>query len=391
MKLLILLLSIFILTGCKDKVYEVENSIGFSITEKVSVYDDVYLNDILKLDDNNIIVLSDNYKIDTGELGSKEYELLYKIDNKNYLYKYSITVTDNEAPILFSGTNRTVVKGYDKDLCNLITYGDNYTGDLKCVINGDYDLNKVGTYKLVYSISDSSNNTKDINVTLNVVEKMNNSSNYNVTRIPFEDIYKEYKDSNNEIGLDISEWQGNVDFNKIKESGVSFVILRIGHQSKDGDPFMDGQYLNNIKKAKEAGLKVGVYLYTIAGTKKEAIDQANWVINKLDGEKLELGIAFDWENWQYWNYYKISFHEINEIANTFIDTVNKNGYTGYLYSSKFYLETIWQNKNNYPVWLAHYIDKTDYKGEYKIWQLCNNAVIDGINGFVDVDIMYVDK
>ena len=391
MKLLILLLSIFILTGCKDKVYEVENSIGFSITEKVSVYDDVYLNDILKLDDNNIIVLSDNYKIDTGELGSKEYELLYKIDNKNYLYKYSITVTDNEAPILFSGTNRTVVKGYDKDLCNLITYGDNYTGDLKCVINGDYDLNKVGTYKLVYSISDSSNNTKDINVTLNVVEKMNNSSNYNVTRIPFEDIYKEYKDSNNEIGLDISEWQGNVDFNKIKESGVSFVILRIGQQSKDGDPFMDGQYLNNIKKAKEAGLKVGVYLYTIAGTKKEAIDQANWVINKLDGEKLELGIAFDWENWQYWNYYKISFHEINEIANTFIDTVNKNGYTGYLYSSKFYLETIWQNKNNYPVWLAHYIDKTDYKGEYKIWQLCNNAVIDGINGFVDVDIMYVDK
>ena len=391
MKLLILLLSIFILTGCKDKVYEVENSIGFSITEKVSVYDDVYLNDILKLDDNNIIVLSDNYKIDTGELGSKEYELLYKIDNKNYLYKYSITVTDNEDPILFSGTNRTVVKGYDKDLCNLITYGDNYTGDLKCVINGDYDLNKVGTYKLVYSISDSSNNTKDINVTLNVVEKMNNSSNYNVTRIPFEDIYKEYKDSNNEIGLDISEWQGNVDFNKIKESGVSFVILRIGQQSKDGDPFMDGQYLNNIKKAKEAGLKVGVYLYTIAGTKKEAIDQANWVINKLDGEKLELGIAFDWENWQYWNYYKISFHEINEIANTFIDTVNKNGYTGYLYSSKFYLETIWQNKNNYPVWLAHYIDKTDYKGEYKIWQLCNNAVIDGINGFVDVDIMYVDK
>ena len=391
MKLLILLLSIFILTGCKDKVYEVENSIGFSITEKVSVYDDVYLNDILKLDDNNIIVLSDNYKIDTGELGSKEYELLYKIDNKNYLYKYSITVTDNEDPILFSGTNRTVVKGYDKDLCNLITYGDNYTGDLKCVINGDYDLNKVGTYKLVYSISDSSNNTKDINVTLNVVEKMKNSSNYNVTRIPFEDIYKEYKDSNNEIGLDISEWQGNVDFNKIKESGVSFVILRIGQQSKDGDPFMDGQYLNNIKKAKEAGLKVGVYLYTIAGTKKEAIDQANWVINKLDGEKLELGIAFDWENWQYWNYYKISFHEINEIANTFIDTVNKNGYTGYLYSSKFYLETIWQNKNNYPVWLAHYIDKTDYKGEYKIWQLCNNAVIDGINGFVDVDIMYVDK
>ena len=110
----------------------------------------------------------------------------------------------------------------------------------------------------------------------------------------------------------------------------------------------------------------------------------------MDGEKLELPIVFDWENFNKWNEYKLSFHDINSIADTFIDTVMKSGYKGMLYSSKFYLENIWENKNDYPVWLAHYTDETNYTGKYKIWQMCNDGVIDGINGDVDIDIMYLD-
>ena len=59
-----------------------------------------------------------------------------------------------------------------------------------------------------------------------------------------------------------------------------------------------------------------------------------------------------------------------------------------LYSSKFYLENIWENKLDYPVWLAHYTEKTSYQGKYIMWQLCNNGRIDGINGDVDIDILY---
>ena len=314
---------------------------------------------------------------------------MYKYEKKKYLYKFSINVVDTEAPIVFSGINKTVLKGYDKDLCDLITYGDNYTGDLKCVISGDYDINKIGTYKLIYSISDSSNNTKDVNVTLNVVSSINNNTRPSTLTTPIKEVFDLYKDDNNEIGIDVSEWQGNIDFNKVKESGITFVIMRIGVQINDEMPKLDGQYTENIRKAKEAGLKVGVYLFTIAGSVKEIEEEVDWVINTLNGEELDLGISFDWENWKYWNSYKISFHEMNEIANTFMKKVEENGYKAMLYSSKFYLETIWKNKYNYPVWLAHYIDgKTDYKGNYKIWQLCNNGRVPGIYGDVDINIMY---
>ena len=71
-----------------------------------------------------------------------------------------------------------------------------------------------------------------------------------------------------------------------------------------------------------------------------------------------------------------------------MSTVKNAGYEGMLYSSKFYLENIWTNKLNFPIWLAHYTSKTSYNGNYKIWQMCNNGQIDGINGDVDIDIMY---
>ena len=120
------------------------------------------------------------------------------------------------------------------------------------------------------------------------------------------------------------------------------------------------------------------------------MSHAEWVIKALDGEELDLPVVFDWENWSKWQEYKLSFHDINEIADTFMKTIEKAGYKGMLYSSKFYLENIWENKNDYPVWLAHYTNETNYKGKYKIWQMCNDGVIDGINGDVDIDIMYLD-
>ena len=150
---------------------------------------------------------------------------------------------------------------------------------------------------------------------------------------------------------------------------------------------VDRYFKTNIKNAKEAGLKVGVYMYSVATSEDEALKQADFVIETLDNEKLDLPIVFDWESWASWNTFKISFHDINEIADTFLKRVSEKGYEGMLYSSKFYLETIWEN-GNYPVWLAHYTKETDYQGKYKIWQLCNNGRISGINGDVDIDIMY---
>ena len=386
----LILLIIICITGCGTRTY-VENSEFINIkNSEIEVFSDIYLYDLFD-NPSNLEIISDNHQIDTEEIGKKTIEVTYKYNKKEYIYKFSINIVDNEPPRVFSGTNKTVNVGYDGDLCNIISYGDNYDGNINCKIEGEVNIHKTGTYNLKYILSDSSNNTKEVNVTLNVKEKSNsnNSSSASTKKTQFIDVISKYKTDNNEIGIDVSKWQGNIDFNKVKSAGATFVMMRIGVQKKAlGELEIDPYYLQNIKNAKEAGLKVGVYLYSIATSREEAINHANWVLKTLDGETLDLPVVFDWESWSKWNSFKISFHEINAILNNYIDTVKKGGYEGMLYSSKFYLENIWENKKEYPVWLAHYTEKTSYKGKYVMWQLCNNGRIDGINGDVDIDILY---
>ena len=391
-KLLFLLLVVIIMTGCESKNY-VENPKAINIKkETIEVFEDINLYDLLEKE-NEVSFITDNYQIDTEEIGKKTHEITYKYNNKEYTYKFSINIIDTEPPRVFGGTNKTVNKGYEGDICEIVAYGDNYDGFVNCKIEGAYDTNKVGTYSLKYILSDSSDNSKEVNVTLNVKEKSNTSGGTQTStkKTQFVDVISKYKNDNNEIGIDVSKWQGNIDFNKVKSAGATFVMMRIGVQKKVlGDLEIDPYYLQNIKNAKEAGLKVGVYLYSIATSKEEAIKQANWVIKTLNGEKLDLPVVFDWESWSKWNSFKISFHEINAIANNYMDTVKKAGYEGMLYSSKFYLENIWENKMEFPVWLAHYTEKTSYQGKYIMWQLCNNGRIDGINGDVDINILYLN-
>ena len=72
-----------------------------------------------------------------------------------------------------------------------------------------------------------------------------------------------------------------------------------------------------------------------------------------------------------------------------MDELNNNGYTSYMYSSKYYLENIWKDYDK--TWLAHYTDKTNYKKDYQIWQFTNTGIVNGINGYVDLDILYKNK
>ena len=388
MKIICLLITSLFLIGCNKVDEEVTNHIIQKINT-VPVYNDVYLYDLFEIKD--IEIITKNTLIDTLEIGTKKHNIEYIFEKKKYNYEINYEVIDNEAPRYFGGTNKTIEKNYSKDLCDLIMYGDNYDGNLHCEIIGDYNLESVGTYKVIYRITDNSNNKTDINVTLNVKEKNNNSngSTAETKKTNFSDILKEYKNENTEIGIDVSKWQGNIDFEKVKNAGATFVMMRIGVQTKqNGELNIDPYYDQNIKNAKAVGLKVGVYLYSIATSSDEAVEHAKWVINKLNGEKLDLPVVFDWENWSSWNTYKMSFYEINDIANKFMNTIEDNGYKGMLYSSKYYLENIWTNKLHYPVWLAHYTKKTSYKGDYMMWQLSNTGRIDGIYGDVDINILF---
>ena len=193
------------------------------------------------------------------------------------------------------------------------------------------------------------------------------------------------------LGIDVSKWQGEIDWEKVKNAGAEFVIIRMGYQTDyDGENVIDPYFVANIEGAKRVGLPVGIYYYSYAKNIKQAKEQAEWVKEQIKQYEIELPIAFDWESWNSFNKAGMSFYTINKAANVFLDTLVENGYKGLLYSSKNYLEKIW-NPTKHDTWLAHYTSQTNYQGKYSIWQMCDTGRIDGINTNVDVDIMYMEE
>lgn len=169
-------------------------------------------------------------------------------------------------------------------------------------------------------------------------------------------------------------------------------MIRVGsRRGIDTDFFLDSQFQNNIKNANKYGIKAGVYFYSYAASIEDAKKEAQWVLKQIKNYDIELPIAFDWENWSYYNDYHLSFFNLTSMAEAFVDEVEKAGYDGMIYSSKTYLENMWMPLED-DVWLAHYTDTTTtYQGDYKMWQLCENGKVDGISGMVDINILYLDK
>ena len=391
MKKIILVLFVLISVGCGNTISDKIPDGAFidMKLDDIEVFSDMYVSDLIS--DTNVSI--EDYKIDTDVIGNKSIEFYYTFQDTKYVYRTSVEVVDTEAPKIFGSSSRTVLVGYEGNLCNGVTYGDNYDGQPECSIEGDIDFETAGKYDVDLVVTDVSGNSTNYNVSVNVVEEIasnnNNSGGGSTSKLAFSDAYSKYKTDNTELGIDVSEWQGDIDYEAVKEAGATFVMMRIGVKLDSGeDPALDKKFLDNIKKAKEAGLKVGVYLYSKAKSLEEAIDEANWVLDTLDGESLDLPIVFDWEIWSNWNSYHLSFHDLNEMPKAFIKTVEDAGYEGMLYGSKFYLENFWDGTYD-NVWLAHYASSTDYEG-YMMWQFSNIGRIDGIYGDVDLNVMVVD-
>ena len=334
----------------------------------------------------------DDYYLDTDSLGKKKVNFQYVNDDGIKLkYSYEINVVDKEAPLIWLGKSYNVTKGSEDNLLEKIMCGDNYDKNPVCVIEGDYDLNSVGSYKLVFKATDSNGNTSEKKFTLNVNEPSDNKGSNGVKTVTeFSDVIKNYKNDNTQIGIDVSKWQGDIDFSKLKNAGVEFVIIRVGSSNGiNGENFVDSKFVQNIENANSVGIPVGVYFYSYANSVDRAVSDAKWIIDQIKDYKVELPIAFDWENWGSFNKYELSFFGLTNMAKKFMDTVKSSGYDAMLYSSKTYLENIWMSVD-YPVWLAHYTKNTNYTGDYTYWQLCSNGRVDGINGDVDIDIRYID-
>ena len=356
-------------------------------TKTIEVYEDVKVSDLISFINGELVT---NPIIDATTLGKHEVNFVYKnYDNIKINYSFEINVVDKTKPIVI-GRTINVDKGSNEDVSQMIFCGDNYDRNPKCYIKGEYDLKKTGTYNVKFIGEDSSNNKSTADVTIVVKEKSKGSESggINTNSTNFDDIIEKYKNKDTKIGIDISHWQGDINYKKVKKAGVEFVYIRVGRGNGVGAEYvLDDKFIEYIKGFNKVKVPVGVYFYSNANSKDDAEAEAKWVMKQIKKYNVDLEIVFDWENWNYFQEYNLNFHDLTEMYKAFEKVIEKNNHKALLYGSKYYLEEIFQDID-FPVWLAHYTDNTDYSGDYKVWQICSNGKVDGIDdNLVDINIM----
>lgn len=391
-KYLIIPLLLLLFTGCKTyDEYEMPEEVEIELNDNsFEVYSKKTINDLIS--DSNVEITNIKEKLETEDIGENEITIEYNYEKRSYKYIIEYNIVDTQAPfIMKSRSYRSTLVNEDIDLCEGVSTIDNYDREPMCSIVGNYDISTPNTYHLKYEIKDSSGNITNEDFTFEVVKSYgsgsSSSNDYEDTYTLFDDLQEKYKNKNVSLGIDVSVWQGDIDFKKVKEDGAEFVIIRMAYSDTETPIVLDSNFKKNIKAAKDAGLKVGVYVYTSANTKEEAIRQAKFIKKNLNKTKLDFPIAYDFEDWSDFNSLKMNSHDLLERVNEYKSILKEDGYDVMIYGSKWYLENVWL-PNDYDTWLAHYIDETNYKGDYILWQLCSDGLIDGIDGYVDFDIYY---
>ena len=217
-------------------------------------------------------------------------------------------------------------------------------------------------------------------------------------------------------GIDVSHYQGEIDWAKVKESGVEFVIVRVGYRGygTEGNLAEDRMYEQNIQGALDAGLKVGVYIYSQAITEEEAVEEADFLISRVFQYNITLPLVMDFE-WPtreddtgkrvgYGRLYDahLSQEQTTDMIDAFCDRVREAGYTPMVYANRSTLEgSMYADElaEDARIWLANYQSPqmtgfgnptTPYQGVYDFFQFSSQGSVPGISGYVDLDYWYDD-
>lgn len=198
------------------------------------------------------------------------------------------------------------------------------------------------------------------------------------------------------LGVDLSEYQGSVDFTTMKNAGVEFVMLRIGgrYYSDDGAVYEDKAFDEFYDLAKSAGLKVGAYFFSQANCAEDAQEEANFAVSKLNGRKLDYPLALDWENIaeDVARTDNVTGDELTAIAETFCNTVQEAGYKSIVYSNtqQMFIMYDFETMKDYDFWLADYREFPTMYYKFDMWQYTMNGEIDGVEGTVDLNLSFTD-
>lgn len=303
---------------------------------------------------------------------------------------YEVEVRDIEPPFVFRyGDGAMIQKGSDFNIQDVVAYGDNSDPRPELNIEGEVDTSRKGFYPLHAILKDRSGNVTEWDLTVEVTDYIPEYE-ADEEEYLFEDFIRDHAGEGREFGIDVSTWQGDIDFEAVKAAGCDFVIIRSSF-SYDGSFTLDNKFRQNLERAKEAGLKVGIYHFSYDNREEDLVSALNELFKELNGEKLELPVIFDWEDFWCFQEYELSFQDLNHLYDVFEKEVNARGYQSMLYGSKYYLNNIWMHTDTRPVWLAQYTDRPSYEGPYEIWQLSDSGKIEGIEWPVDLDILFTKQ
>ncbi len=193
-------------------------------------------------------------------------------------------------------------------------------------------------------------------------------------------------------GIDVSKWQGNINWASVKASGIEWAIIRAGYRGySTGALVEDPYYRQNINGAVAAGLDVGIYIFSQAITVQEAVEEASFCLSLAAGYNMKYGITFDTEYQSGGRANNISTSLRTQIANAFCDTVRQGGKIPMIYASKswFIHQLDYYAIDHNRIWLAHYTTATDFAYRYDIWQYTGSGSCPGVSGHVDRNYGYI--
>lgn len=206
-------------------------------------------------------------------------------------------------------------------------------------------------------------------------------------------------------GIDVSKWQGKINWQSVKSSSIDFAIIRIGFRAENGKIYKDSYADYNIQQAQKAGILVGVYFFSTAVSEEEAKEEAEWTTSAIAGYPISYPVVYDCEgfNSSGSRMYGISKSKRTDIALAFLNSIKNAGYEAMIYSAKSELENSasWDTQrmeNSYKVWVAQYAQTTypqkkspDYSGKYVMWQYTNMGQVPGIGGNTDLIVSYFTR
>lgn len=197
-------------------------------------------------------------------------------------------------------------------------------------------------------------------------------------------------------GIDVSVHQGIIDWKRVKADGVEFAIIRAGYRGYTvGNLVADANFSMNIRNALDAGLEVGVYVFSQAITEDEALEEADFVLEAIRGYDVTLPVVFDWEivNSENARTRGVSTPQLMACAKAFCRRVQRAGYDPMVYFNADwgYLNFDLSQITQYDFWLAQYKEQPEFYYNFQYWQYTSKGTVDGISGNVDLDVILLPR